>query len=67
MLLPENEAILQIICPMRLVRGAPATEFCIGHTCGAWRYKANDIRHSGENPTDRRGFCGVGGNVDVEP
>lgn len=52
----EAEAMASVICPKTVALEQPRT--CIGHTCGAWRWKKIGIDPEVEGHV---GFCGVGG------
>jgi len=51
----EAEAMASVICPKTVALERPRT--CIGHTCGAWRWKHEGTTYERGEPI---GFCGVG-------
>lgn len=51
----EEEAQKHVICPKTVALERPRT--CIGHTCGAWRWKREGTTHERGEPI---GYCGVG-------
>lgn len=52
----EEEAKTHVICPNTLALEQP--RMCLGHVCGAWRWKPEGVTYERGEPI---GFCGTGG------